>query len=79
VEKQLPDVFISGGAPITTDGKDATAIFHEGTVALSDLLADLLETIKDRRVEDFHMLMQGRSSVSDRYTRSKGVVWKRSS
>lgn len=73
VDHQYPDVFILGGEPIVCIDQRAEKIFENGTRSLRELIQRLDHRISQRDFSDFKPLLTGRSSVSDRYAKIKGV------
>ncbi|MBF8294167.1 MAG: putative phospholipid/glycerol acyltransferase [Bacteroidetes bacterium] len=74
IDGQYPDVVILGGSPIPVAGKGASAIFKEGTDALDHLQSTLEGLIQRKELADFKILLSGKSSASDRYSKFKRMV-----
>ncbi len=73
VDAQHPDVFLAVGDPIRSLNRPADTIFSESIAELERLLGETDRRIQARDFAAFRMLLPGRSSVSTRYARLKGL------
>ncbi len=70
---QFPDCLLAFGDRTECDGRSAQEIFDLGVSGLHKVVASLSQGVQEGDLEDFHPLLHGRSSVSERYARLKGV------